>query len=125
MLADDDWRAECRIAIAAIVFEFDFATQIEVFDGADVSIQADEKRLHAALVVLKVRLEFYALNKFRRRVRDVQIHVGNRHAIGVALPRRSGPAGLRARDDINPDHENCHEQSNPKKKKQPCTFPIA
>src|SRR6185437_9450365 len=117
VLANDYRGAQRRETFAVIIFEFDFAAQVEMFDRADVRVQTDEKRLHASFVVLEIGFQFHALHKFRGGVSDIEVNVGNRDAIGVALTRRSRAAGLCAGNNIDADDEYGSQQAKPQEQK--------
>src|SRR6266536_410257 len=93
-----------------IVLDEDFAAQIEIGNGADVGVDANEEWLSAVLPLLQIGLQLDPLHEFRRRVGRIDEHIRQRHPRSVALPGGRRVAGLKPGYDVNADDKNREQQ---------------
>src|SRR3954470_6666056 len=76
MLAQHDGSAERRKALAIAVFDEDFAAKVQIRNGADMSVDADQKGLGAVLPLGEIGLELDAFNEFGGGISGIQKDVG-------------------------------------------------
>ena len=112
VLAYDHRCPERRKPVAMAVFDQNPAPQVQLGNGADMRIDADEKRLGSVLPLPEVRLEFNAFDEIRRRIGGVHENIRQRHPRRVALARRGRAAGLELRHDVNAGHKDRQEQKH-------------